>query len=94
MAKKPVVKLHDEQEMFEWETVHGVIRLPFLENLPMGLIEDSEGLSAQEFLSKAVRELMDEDSVAVRKKMTLQSFNKMLVAWNEQSAIKLGELFA
>lgn len=94
MADKKTPKLHAETEMFTYETPHGTIRLPYLENLPMGLIEDAVGKTAPEMLSEAVRVLMDDETTQIRREMTIQSFNKMIEAWNDQSAIKLGELFA
>lgn len=87
------VELHDESELFEWETPNGTIRIPFIENLPMGVVEDAEGLTANEFIPFVIGAVMDAEAVKVRRLMTVQGFNKMIEGWEEASAIKIADFF-
>lgn len=101
MAKKTTTKtespdrvLHAEDDVFEFVTDAGTIRLPYLENVPMGIYEDHIGRPANEFLSAVMAEYMDDDAVKARRSMTIQAFNKMSEQWIETSGIELGELMS
>ena len=95
MAKTPQdrkKKAHAKTELFEFSTDEGTLRFPYIENIPMGIFED---VMEQENEAAGVRMLlegiMDEETQALRRKMTFGEFQDMLDKWNEQSAITLGE---
>lgn len=95
MAKKPEdhKKKHNPKSvLFEFETDEGTISFPFVENIPMGVFEDVMGLEDQgEAVRTMLDGLMDEDSRALRRKMTFAEFQEMLDKWNDESAMSLGE---
>lgn len=94
MAKKKTIQPHGKGEKFTFETDEGVIELPFLENLPVGVIEDGAGMQVDEFFALAFKILLDDEAHQIRRAMTLHEYNTMVREWNEQSAIDMGELFA
>ncbi|MFP7697115.1 hypothetical protein [Trueperella sp. LYQ143] len=92
VKNEPVVQFHGEDELFEHVTEHGTIRLPFLENVPMGILEDNTGKPQAAFITQIIMEFSDEEAVRARRAMTIREFNEMITAWQDQSALKLGEL--
>lgn len=86
--------LHAKTDLFEYKTDEGTIRLPYLENLPMWIIEDGVGKNSGDFLSFAITNLMDEEATTARRALTLQEFNEMTTSWIDGSGIDLGELFS
>lgn len=98
MAKKtttePAPVLHDRDKMFEYTTPAGTIRIPYIENLPLSVIEDGQGMNVDEFVQTAWQHIMDEEQTRIRRDMTLSEYQDMLKTWDQESGISLGELFA
>lgn len=92
--KQSAPEPHDKTDLFEYETDAGTIRIPYLENLPVGVIEDAAGKNADEFLKIAFDMLMDDEAVTARRSLTLREYNDFVAKWNDQSAIHMGEFFA
>ncbi|WP_216395532.1 hypothetical protein [Arcanobacterium phocae] len=94
MSKKNTPKMHAYTDLFTYTTSNGeTLSFPYLENIPMGLIEDNAGKSVQEFVSNVLVEVL-QDEADIRRRMPLQEFNKMVEEWLKSSAITLGELVA
>lgn len=84
---------HPKSEKFVFEVEgEGAITVPFIENIPFGVIEDFRGLDEEEAMRHLFDALMDEESTRVRRAMTIGELMDFMEEWNEQSSISLGEL--
>lgn len=80
--------------VFEWDGLK--FELPFVEHIPMGILEDCAGAdkTAAQAWDEIVKRLSAEsDQEEVRRALPLSVYGDMLAAWDEASGIKLGELY-
>lgn len=95
MAKTPKdhkQKRRPKSELFEYETDEGTLRFPYIENIPMGVFEDvMENDNEAAGVRLLLEGIMDDETRALRRRMTFGEFQDMLEAWNEASALTLGE---
>ncbi|MDF2419718.1 hypothetical protein [Trueperella pyogenes] len=86
---KPVV--HAKTDLFTYETDMGPIRLPYLENVPVRILEDHAEDPFPVFLAAVLEEFLDEEATKVRREMTIHEFNTMIDKWVVDSGLTLGE---
>ena len=92
--KKEPLTPHPIEQMFEYKTQAGTIRIPYIENLPLAVIEDGQGMNVDQFIKNAWEHLMDEEQTNIRRAMTLTQYREMLEKWDAESHVSLGELFS
>ncbi|WP_461004561.1 hypothetical protein [Trueperella pyogenes] len=86
---KPVV--HEKTDLFTFETDLGQIQLPYLENVPVRILEDHAEDPFPVFLAAVLEEFLDEGATKTRREMTIHEFNTMIDKWVADSGLTLGE---
>ncbi|MDV6239107.1 hypothetical protein R3J22_06145 [Trueperella bernardiae] len=90
-VKKQAEQKVERGEMFTYTTANGALTLPYLEDVPMRLLEDHATEPMAAFLAAVLEEYLDEDANQTRREMPIKSFNQMMEEWVAASELNLGE---
>ncbi|WP_311777841.1 hypothetical protein [Trueperella abortisuis] len=93
-AGKPTTPRKKKQERgqaFTYDTPNGVLTLPYLEDVPLRLLEDHATEPVAAFLAAVLEEYLDEEANKIRREMPIKTFNQMMEAWVAASELNLGE---
>ena len=90
-SKKAKPTRHGKTQFFEYVTDAGTIRIPYIENIPSGIIEDAMNVPQSQVIGFILAALLDEDQNETRRAMTRWELNDMLAKWQDESVMSLGE---
>lgn len=84
---------NDIDSKFVFTSGDTTVRLPFVEHIPMGVLEDAVGdWNVGRAIDLVIGALTADQSEA-RRALPLSEYGRMITEWDEASASKLGELF-
>lgn len=95
MAKKPTDRKnarHPKSEKYVFETDEARVELPFIENLPVAVIDAQNDAESEREAQKIMFDILFEDQRDEYKKLTLGELADLFEDWNEKSSMSLGEL--
>lgn len=85
---------HAITDLFEFTSGDTTITLPYVEHIPMGVLEDAVG--AGKTVGNAIDSIiadLTKDQTEARRSLPLSEYGRLISEWDEASASKLGELF-
>ena len=94
-AKKPADRKnarHAKSEKFVFETDEARLELPYIENLPVAVIDAQQDAETEAQAQKIMFDILFEDQREEYKRLTLGELADLFEKWNEQSSMALGEL--
>jgi len=100
-ARKPAPKpaetprpTNELGSLFVFTSGETTIELPFVEHLPMGVLEDAveNATNVGKAIDHIISALTTEQTEA-RRALPLSEYGRLINEWNEASATSLGELF-
>lgn len=100
-ARKPAPKpseaprpTNELGSMFVFTSGDVQVELPFVEHIPMGVLEDAVGdaKNVGHAIDHIISALTTEQTEA-RRALPLSEYGRLITEWDEASASKLGELF-
>ena len=94
-AKKPADRKnarHAKSEKFVFETDEARLELPYIENLPVSVIDAQQDAESEAEGQKIMFDILFEDQREEYKRLTLGELADLFEQWNEQSSMALGEL--
>lgn len=101
-AAKPATKVPAEKprptnelgSLFVFTSGETTIQLPFVEHVPMGVLEDAveNATNVGKAIDHIISALTAEQAEA-RRALPLSEYGRLINEWNEASATSLGELF-
>lgn len=92
-AKKPADRKnarHPKSEKFVFETDEARLELPYIENLPVAVIDAQQDAETEAGAQKIMFDLLFQDQRDEYKKLTLGELTDLFKQWNEESAMDLG----
>lgn len=93
-AKKPADRKnarHAKSEKFVFETDEARLELPYVENLPVSVIDAQNEADTESEAQKIMFDILFEDQRDEYKKLTLGELSDLFQQWNEKSSMNLGE---
>lgn len=93
-AKKPSdrkISRHAKTDKFVFETDEARLVLPYIENLPVAVIDAQSEAETEGEAQKIMFDILFEDQRDEYKKLTLGELSDLFEEWGEKSAMKLGE---
>lgn len=85
--------VNDIDTKFEYTFGDHTLAIPFVEHIPMGVLEDAVGnWSVGQAIDRIVAKLAADQDDA-RRALPLSVYKDFLEQWDNASAVKLGELF-
>lgn len=78
-------------EKFSYPTDHGEIVLPFMKDVPAGVIRKVRRLEGMDQTFSMLEELLDEEGLSVLDQLTTGDLDDLSSKWMESSEISLGE---
>lgn len=94
-AKKPADRKkarHPKSELFVFETEDARLELPYVENLPVEVIDAQTDAENEREAQKIMFGILFDDQREEYSKLTIGELSDLFEAWNENSAMSLGEL--
>lgn len=94
MAKKPSdrkIARHAKSEKFVFETDEARLELPYIENLPVAVIDAQSEAESEAGAQKIMFDILFEDQRDEYRKLTLGELSDLFEQWGEESSMKLGE---
>ena len=94
-AKKPADRKnarHAKSEKFVFETDEARLELPYIENLPVAVIDAQQDAETEAQAQKIMFDILFEDQREEYMRLTLGELADLFEQWNEQSSMALGEL--
>lgn len=85
---------HAITDRFEFTSGDTTISLPYVEHIPMGVLEDAVG--AGKTVGNAIDSIiadLTKDQTEARRALPLSEYGRLISEWDEASTSKLGELF-
>ena len=92
-AKKPADRKnarHAKSEKFVFETDEARLELPYIENLPVSVIDAQQDAETEAQAQKIMFDILFEDQREEYKRLTLGELADLFEQWNEQSSMDLG----
>jgi len=93
-AKKPAsrkIARHAKSEKFVFETDEARLELPYIENLPVAVIDAQQGAETEAEAQKIMFDILFEDQRDEYRKLTLGELTDLFEEWNAKSSMALGE---
>ena len=93
-AKKPADRKnarHAKSEKFVFETDDARLELPYIENLPVAVIDAQQDAESEGEAQKIMFDILFEDQRDEYRRLTLGELADLFEQWNEQSSMSLGE---
>ena len=94
MAKKPADRKsarHPKSELFVFETDEARLELPYIENMPVAVIDAQSDAADEREAQKIMFDLLFQDQRDEYKKLTLGELADLFEEWNAKSSMALGE---
>lgn len=94
MAKKPTdhkKARHAKSEKFVFETDEARLELPYVENLPVTVIDAQNDAEDERAAQRIMFDILFEDQRDEYKKLTLSELTDLFEQWNEQSAMSMSD---
>ena len=92
-AKKPADRKnarHAKSEKFVFETDEARLELPFVENLPVSVIDAQQDAETEAEGQKIMFDILFEDQRDEYRKLTLGELADLFEQWNAESSMDLG----
>lgn len=93
-AKKPADRKnarHAKSEKFVFETDEARLELPYIENLPVAVIDAQQDAESEAEAQKIMFDILFEDQRDEYRKLTLGELADLFEEWNAKSSMALGE---
>lgn len=94
MAKKPAdrkIARHAKSEKFVFETDEARLELPYIENLPVAVIDAQQDAETEAEAQKIMFDILFQDQRDEYRKLTLGELADLFEEWNAKSSMALGE---
>lgn len=92
-AKKPADRKtarHAKSEKFVFETDEARLELPYIENLPVAVIDAQQDAATESEAQKIMFDILFEDQREEYKRLTLGELADLFEQWNAESSMDLG----
>lgn len=93
-AKKPndrKTARHAKSEKFVFETDEARLELPYVENLPVAIIDAQNEAETEQQAQKIMFDILFEDQRDEYKKLTIGELSDLFDEWNEKSSISMSD---
>lgn len=93
-AKKPADRKkarHPKSEKFIFETDEAHLEMPYIENLPVAVIDAQADAETEREAQKLMFDILFEDQRDEYKKLTVGELTDLFDEWNEKSSMAMGE---
>ena len=93
-AKKPADRKtarHPKSEKFVFETDEARLELPYVENLPVSVIDAQNDAETEQQAQKIMFDILFEDQRDEYKKLTIGELSDLFDEWNEKSSISMSD---
>lgn len=95
MAKKPAdhkKARHPKSEKFIFETDEARLELPYIENLPVSVIDAQADAEDEREAQKIMFDLLFAEQRDEYGRLTIGELSDLFEQWNEESSITMGEI--
>lgn len=93
-TKKPADRKtarHAKSEKFVFETDEATLSLPFIENLPVAVIDAQTDAENEQQAQKIMFDILFEDQRDEYRKLTIGELSDLFEAWNAESSMTMSD---